>query len=413
MEEDKAYGYWMHNLPGIGDRTIEKLLKIYGSAREVYAAWENDKGNSPEKVLGKDKAEKIKEFSKNWDVEKKYEQLTKTGIAFYSLEDKAYPKKLRELTHPPYGLYCMGNLPGEGVPAAAVIGARECSEYGRYMAKAFAGKLAGAGVSIVSGMARGIDGIGQKAALESGGKTYAVLGSGVDVIYPLCNQKLYHEILEKGGGILSVFPPGTKPAKNYFPERNRIVAGLCDVLLVVEARIKSGTWITVDMALEQGKNVYAVPGRLTDRLSDGCNLLIRQGAGIALSPSDIMAELAVLLGRKGEMGQEKNPKPSYYKGAGKKRRNFRSDVSADDGAGGEKMAGEDRKETEGADAALLSCLDYYPASADEILERMRKNGKQMEMAVLLPRLMELCMEGKAKQTGSTYFAKTQQAVPVN
>ena len=166
------------------------------------------------------------------------------------------------------------------------------------MARAFGGELAKAGVAVISGMARGIDGLGQQAALEQGGRTYAVLGCGADVCYPASNRKLYQEIVEKGGGILSVFPPGTPPVKGQFPERNRIVAGLADLVLVVEARQKSGTLITVDMALEQGKNVYAVPGRLTDRLSDGCNLLIRQGAGIALAPGDILAELKLLGNRK-------------------------------------------------------------------------------------------------------------------
>ncbi len=182
-------------------------------------------------------------------------------------------------------------------------------------------------------MARGIDGLGQQAALEQGGRTYAVLGCGADICYPASNRKLYQEIVEKGGGILSVFPPGTPPVKGQFPERNRIVAGLSDLVLVVEARQKSGTLITVDMALEQGKNVYAVPGRLTDRLSDGCNLLIRQGAGIALAPGDILAELK-LLGNRKALGSAQAGKSSL----------------------------EERK--------ILDFLDYHPRSADEILAKI-------------------------------------------
>ncbi|NBJ93526.1 DNA-processing protein DprA [Parablautia muri] len=369
MTENKIYQYWMHNLPGIGDRTIEKLLKAYGSAKAVYFAEED----SLKKVFREDKIRKIKEFSRGWNPQKRYQELLRKGIAFYCLEDAAYPERLRRLSHPPYALYCMGSLPEEDSPCVAVIGARECSEYGRYVAQAFAGEMASAGISIVSGMARGIDGIGQKAALESGGATYAVLGSGVDIIYPLSNQRLYYEILDKGGGIISVFPPGTEPKKQHFPERNRIVAGLSDALLVVEARIKSGTWITVDMALEQGKNVYAVPGRLTDRLSDGCNLLIRQGAGIALSPKDMMAEFTILANRKGEKGKgakgkEKKSETSYYNG-------------------------------------LLSFLDFYPVSIDEILEKMKKAGEDIEITELLSKLVDLCMEGGAKQVGGTYFVK--------
>lgn len=140
-------------------------------------------------------------------------------------------------------------------------------------------------------MARGIDSISQEAALQAGGRTYAVLGCGVDICYPKSSRRLYEQILEQGG-ILSTFPPGTEPIKRLFPERNRIVSGLADVILVVEARQKSGTFITVDMALEQGREVYAIPGRLTDRLSDGCNLLLQQGALIAVSPKDLLQHLS-------------------------------------------------------------------------------------------------------------------------
>ncbi len=390
MVENKAYEYWMHNLPGIGDRTIEKLLKAYGSAKAVYMADEK----LLKKDLGEDKIKKLKDFSENWDLEKEYGELLKRKISFYSLRDAEYSERLRSIPHPPYAVYCMGNLPQEKSPCAAVIGARECSEYGRYMARAFAGEMAGAGVAIVSGMARGIDGIGQEAALQSGGKTYAVLGSGVDVIYPLSNQRIYYEILEKGGGILSVFPPGTAPKKQYFPERNRIVAGLSDIVLVVEAKIKSGTWITVDMALEQGKNVYAVPGRLTDRLSDGCNLLIRQGAGIALSPKDIMAEFTMLTNRKGKEGKDpgngrKKAEASYYNSVFNK-------VEKNNYIGEEKAEQTD----------LQSFLDFYPMPADEILKKMKKAGIKMDITELLPGLVKLCMEGRAKQAGGAYFFRT-------
>ena len=172
-----------------------------------------------------------------------------------------------------------------------MIGARECSEYGIYVAKNFAKELGAHGIPVISGMARGIDSISQEAALQGGGRTYAVLGCGVDICYPKSSRRLYEQILERGG-ILSTFPPGTEPIKRLFPERNRIVSGLADVILVVEARQKSGTFITVDMALEQGREVYAIPGRLTDRLSDGCNLLLQQGALIAVSPKDLLQHLS-------------------------------------------------------------------------------------------------------------------------
>ena len=314
MEKDKIFQFWLHHLPGVGDRTIEKLLGRFGSPKEVYNAGQT----ALKEVLGNARALSVLEFRKTFQLQRAYEEMLDKKIVFCTKEDESYPQRLREITHPPYGLYCLGNLPENQRPAAAIIGARECSEYGRAMAEAFAGRLGGAGVSIISGMARGIDGIGQQAVLAKGGKTYAVLGCGVDVCYPASNRRLYEEITEKGGGILSVFPPGTAPLKQHFPERNRIVAGLSDLVLVVEARQKSGTWITVDMALEQGKNVYAVPGRLTDRLNDGCNLLIRQGAGIALSPDDILAELMVIRNRNsGQKGEKKEKTKAKEKSAAK------------------------------------------------------------------------------------------------
>ena len=257
------------------------------------------------------------------------------------------------------------------------------------MAEAFAGRLGGAGVSIISGMARGIDGIGQQAVLAKGGKTYAVLGCGVDVCYPASNRRLYEEITEKGGGILSVFPPGTAPLKQHFPERNRIVAGLSDLVLVVEARQKSGTWITVDMALEQGKNVYAVPGRLTDRLNDGCNLLIRQGAGIALSPDDILAELMVIRNRNsGQKGEKKEKTKAKEKSAAK--------------------TGTDMTDKEAAKAeGILRFLDYHPKSVDEILEGMQKAGIKTGLPLLLNELINLCMEGRAEQVTGNYFIRKE------
>lgn len=381
MKEDKIFQFWLHNLPGVGDRTIEKLLGRFGSPKEVYNAGQN----ALEEVLGNARALSVTEFRKNFQLQRVYEEMLEKRIFFCTKEDKNYPRRLKEIARPPYGLYCLGNLPENERPAAAIIGARECSEYGKAMACAFGGRLGGAGVSIVSGMARGIDGIGQQAALAKGGKTYAVLGCGADVCYPLSNRRLYEEIIEKGGGILSVFPPGTEPLRQHFPERNRIVAGLSDLVLVVEARQKSGTWITVDMALEQGKNVYAVPGRLTDRLNDGCNLLIRQGAGIALSPDDILAELALIRNRSGRQrtGAEKA------------------------GAGETKIWAEAADKKTAEEEGLLRFLDYHPKSADEILESMQNAGIKTSLSQLLNELIKLCVEGGAKQVTGNYFIRKE------
>lgn len=380
MEQDKPYRYWMHNLPGIGDRTIEKLLLAFGSERAVFEADEK----KLQKVLDKNKIASVLDSVSSWDLMGEYESLVERKIRFFTEKDPEYPDRLRKLKYPPYGIYCIGNLPGEEKASAAIIGARECSEYGSYVAGAFAGALARAQVSVISGMARGIDGIAQQGAVNEGGATFAVLGCGVDICYPASNRPLYEEILRTGGGVLSPFVPGTTPQKRNFPERNRIVAGLSDVLLVVEARQKSGTWITVDMALEQGKNVYAVPGRLTDRLSDGCNLLIRQGAGIALSPEDLLRELEVLGNRKQMQAPEAS---ALAKGRPTE------EVGASALAKGQPM-----EEAEG----VLAVLDFQPRTADELLERMRQRGKGTELSEVLMELMELCMKGRARQEAGHY-----------
>lgn len=374
--QEKIYQLWLHNLPDIGTRRIGKLLKAFGSERAVYEADQAQLG----KVLNESMAKAVKQFSQRWDLQGEYEKLREKGISFVTCKEQEYPISLKKMKDPSYALYWIGSLPPERVPTAAVIGARECSEYGRQMAVAFGERLAKRGVSVVSGMARGIDGIAQQAAIDGGGKTFAVLGCGVDICYPASNRPLYEQIISTGGGILSVFPPGSGPRKQNFPERNRIVAGLSDVLLVVEARQQSGTWITVDMALEQGKEVYAVPGRLTDRLSDGCNLLIRQGAGIALSPEDLIQEIAVLINRKEIVAAGDLKEPGGFVQRGKGVEQYR----------------------DGREEGILEFLDYTPRSVDELLACTEKAGKHTELSCLLSQLIDLCMEGKVRQVAGSY-----------
>lgn len=212
-------------------------------------------------------------------------------IEYYGKEDRQYPQRLRVLPGSPGRLYVKGELPPEDRPAVAVVGARICSEYGRSQAFEFARILAEHGVAVISGLARGIDAAAHRGALAGGGRTYAVLGSGVDNCYPKMNFPLYCEILESGGGILSEFPPLSRPEAWHFPVRNRIISGLADAVLVIEARKRSGSLITADCALEQGRTVFALPGRVGDALSEGCNYLIYQGAVPAYSPEAVLQEL--------------------------------------------------------------------------------------------------------------------------
>ncbi len=230
---------------------------------------------------------KIKELLKS---QKYLEELEKQNIHVTVPGDENYPAKLMPYNHKPECLFYKGKLPCDDVPAVAMVGARACSNYGRNMAKSIARELSEKGVQIISGMARGIDTYSGLGALEGGSPTFAVLGCGIDICYPSENIELYENII-KSGGIISEYPPGVPPVAWHFPQRNRIISGLADKIVVVEARENSGSLITVEWALDQGKDVMAVPGRLGEKLSSGCNRLIKSGAGIITSTEDIFQEL--------------------------------------------------------------------------------------------------------------------------
>ena len=295
-----------------------------------------------------------------------------------SKNDPDYPRRLRALGSMPEKLYLKGELPGDE-PAVAIVGARQCSNYGRRQARRFGRALAEKGVAIISGMALGIDACAQEGALEGGGKSYAVLGNGVDICYPPGNRKLYEALIKKGG-ILSEYEMGSEPLSWHFPIRNRIISGLADIVLVIEARKKSGSLITVDYALEQGRTVFALPGRAGDALSDGCNLLIAQGAGIACSPESILEELELLYIRQNdERGKDrifrKNGKPLRRKDV----RNIRTDK----GGNQEKRGRTDRAgRTEEAEKGDKETGRLQNREADEsFLKDLTPSGRLMALAL--------------------------------
>ena len=279
------YQYWLSNIPGIGNRAITKLLRQAGSAREVYYL----KREQLEKIYGlsETQVQAILERKENWDLEEKYAGLSESGIDFISREMERYPECLKNIADPPYSIYVKGCLPDFSGKRAAIVGARRCSDYGCAMARKIGQRLSENGVEIISGLASGVDANGHIGALKGAGRTFAVLGCGVNVCYPSSNRELYDRIL-KTGGIISEYPPETKPLACLFPARNRIISAFSDMVIVVEAKKRSGSLITADFALEQGKDVYAVPGRITDALSQGCNDLIRQGAGIINDVEDFL-----------------------------------------------------------------------------------------------------------------------------
>ena len=374
---ENAYKYWLHRLPEIGDATIYSLLEEFGTAQGVY----NAVAEHNHKVKSCLKSKKMVDIltqapDSPESLEIEYQRMLDKNIHFVTIDDVEYPERLRLISRPPYAIYYKGRLPEDDVPAVAIIGARDCSEYGTFVANEFGKELAGQGINIISGMARGVDGISQRGALNAGGNTFGILGSGVDVCYPMGNYKLYKDI-QQNGGILSTFPPGREAMKIQFPERNRIVAALSDLILVVEARAKSGTSITVELALKMGKDVYAVPGRLTDRLSDGCNMLIRNGAGIALAPEDVIREL-------GFIWQMLHPESNKLK---------------------QDLIPKLNKGPKPKDIGVLKYLDSNPKSIDEIHTARVKEEPDTNIQQTFSELVMLCTEGKAVQVMSGYFHK--------
>lgn len=221
------------------------------------------------------------------------EEKPEEKILRISSKSAEYPEKLNNYPKMPEILFVKGRLPDRKKPSIAIVGARACSTYGRIQAFRYAKVLSSAGVQIISGMAYGIDAEAHKGALEGGTATYAVLAGGVDICYPAGNKALYERILREGGGIISEQPPGMRARNYFFPARNRIISGLADMVLIVEAREKSGSLITAQWALDQGKTVYAIPGPVNEELSIGCHKLIYDGAGIAYSPEILLRELGM------------------------------------------------------------------------------------------------------------------------
>ena len=288
-ERDLPWMYWLAGCFSVRRKTKEKLLDMYGTAENIYNM-KKQVLNEPGFLTDREKEAFLQRGKV--DPEREFEDFFRQGGSFTWIGAADYPQKLQPLSGAPFALFYYGKLPDPEKKAVAIVGARGCTSYGRAAAGSFAEAAALAGAEIISGMACGIDNTAQLAALRVGGTSTAVLGCGTDICYPASSAETYWQLRENGC-VLSEYPPGVRPEAWHFPARNRIISGLSDAVLVVEAREKSGSLITADLALEQGRDVYALPGRVGDALSAGCNRLIRQGAGLAESPEEFVAELGL------------------------------------------------------------------------------------------------------------------------
>jgi len=299
--------------PQIGPRAATKLLEKFGSAENVFHARRHElealrlKPESIESILKREFHEKAEEESA---------RVREIGGDVLILDDGSYPYLLREIADPPITLYVKGDWQTcFDAPCVAVVGSRRCSTYGENASEMLSRDLATNGVCVVSGLARGIDTAAHRGAIAAKGKTIAVLGTGIDGVYPKENAKLFNQILDAGGAVVSQFPLGTPPLRDNFPYRNRIISGLSLGVLLVEASERSGSLITARLAMEQNREVLAVPGNITSKNSFGTNYLIKSGAKLVQQWQDVVSELpaeiaAALLPPKidGEKAKE-NPQP--------------------------------------------------------------------------------------------------------
>ena len=372
--------FFLHSLQGIGKKTVGNLMEYFGNVQALYHAPESELT----KILKPAQCRTFLDGREKKNPKQELMELEKKGIRYYSVFDKDYPKRLLKTADIPMGLFVKGSLPEEDVLTVSVVGTRKHSYYGEKQTKEFCKMIAGMGVPVISGMARGIDGIAQKTAIANGSKTYAVLGCGVDICYPEEHIRLYEQI-SQCGGIISEYFPGTQPAAGLFPLRNRIISALGDILLVMEAREKSGTLITVDMALEQGKEIWVLPGRVDDALSVGCNRLIAQGAYILPTVKEFKEELMDLSVKynrrslKEFVPEKSNSEPDTEQG----------------------------KKLSLLEKAVVAVLDYKPLSLTSIYESLdAESRKQYPIAQVSVTLIQLCMKNLAKQAGAGYYTRS-------
>ena len=283
----------LNMVDGIGPIRVRALLERFRQPQAILSATRAELMQVD--GVGDEVARSITNWRETVDLDGELQRIEKAGVQVVTREDAEYPRNLREVYDPPIILYVKGALSERDALSIAIVGSRRTTLYGQEMARKLAYQLARVGVTVVSGLARGIDTAAHKGALQAKGRTVAVIGCGIDTVYPAENEKLANEIVEKGGAVVTEFPFGVKPDRQNFPMRNRIVSGWSLGVVVVEANLTSGALITASQAAEQGRQVFAVPGRADSILSRGTNKLIKDGAKLTEDAEDILSEFEYLL----------------------------------------------------------------------------------------------------------------------
>lgn len=304
MEKDLYYKLALSLTPGVGSIIYKRLVESFGTAELVFRASLHELQRI--EGVGPKIAEDIKKFTWRSTVENELRLAEKLGVRIISWDNPEYPINLRTIYDPPPILYILGKLSSQDQKAIAVVGSRNPTTYGKATAERIARGLSRAGITVISGLARGIDSCAHRGALSAGGRTIGVLGCGLNVIYPPENKELYQQVAAHGA-VISEFPFGTPPDKDHFPIRNRVISGLALGVAVVEATLRSGSLITARFGLEQGREVFAVPGNVDSPRSEGTNSLIKEGAKLVLRAEDIIEEILPLT--KNSIPPEKPPEP--------------------------------------------------------------------------------------------------------
>ena len=287
LTDPKMYWVGLNLVKGIGSVRFKTLLDVFGNPE---AAWNASPAALIEAALSQKIVESFQRVRKGVSLDQIWDRIQSLGVEVRTWDDEGYPRHLKEIDQPPPILYVRGSLIPEDEWSVAIVGTRRVTTYGRQVAEEVATTLAQNGVTIISGLARGVDSIAHKAAINAGGRTLAVLGNGVDIVYPPENRLLTAQIMEHGA-LVSDYALGTQPDGINFPPRNRIISGLSMAVIIVEAGLTSGALITATFAVEQGRDVFAVPGNINAPQSQGTNRLIRDGAQPLLNPQDVLEAL--------------------------------------------------------------------------------------------------------------------------